>query len=185
MNFYDADACQRFFCFRNNVRFLQSSNPSHRVISNARRTLCNLYDDTVKEFNNWSELNPYGYEKREVLYYLDLIRNENFIYESYDGIDGVSFKDSTRTWEVVIRLFEYSNIGDSNWNELVEIYRYGRLIMTCVTPGAYSDGFVFWFLHEENYGLTLYWGKSRLRFRSANEEEESSSGLFSFLKKLF
>ena len=185
MNFYDADACQRFFCFGNCVEFIRSNNPSHVKIKNARYTSDNLYDSTLREFNNCSNLNPFGYEKREVLYYLDMLRNENFVQTEDWGVGGVWLHTNNGVWSVLVRTFSYNNIGDSNYNGLVEIFRNGQKIMTHVTPGSYSSGFVFWFLHEENYGLTLNWGKSRLRFRSANEEEESSSGLFSFLKRLF
>ena len=188
--FLRADACQKFFCFRNNVEFVHYGNPSHINIKNARYTLDHLYDTAVREFNNWSELDSCGYEKREVLYYLDLLRldllrNEDFVISTDNGIDGVWLQTGNRRWSVRVRYFSYNNIGDSNTNGLVEIFRDGTKIMTHVTPGSYSSGFVFWFLHQENYGLTLCWGKSRLYFRSADEQKEEKSGLFSFLKKWF
>ena len=183
--FERSDACQRFFCFSDNVEFVRGDNPSHVQIKNARYTLDNLYNNTVREFNNCSELNSCGYEKREVLYYLDLLRKEEFVIATDKGVDGVWLQTRDRRWSFRKRTFCYNNIGDSNYNGLVEIYRDGKKIMTHVTPGSYSSGFVFWFLHEENYGLTLCWGRSRLYFRSANEQQKEETGLFSFLKKLF
>lgn len=186
-SFFDSDACERFFCFRNSIRYINSSNPKHVQIRNAKNTIEGLYDATLREFNNWRELNPFGYEKRQVLDCLSALRND-FNLSSEDLTNGVEFYKrymGNTLYQVRVRLFSYTLIDDDNYNELVEVFRDGRIIMTCVTPGSYSDGLVFWFLHEQNFGLTLYWGKSKLRFKTSSDNENEQSGFFSFFKKLF